>query len=89
MADAIALTGDFPAATEADWRKLVDKTLGEAPFSSLAKTTAEGLPIEPLYAPAPQANAPAAPSPPTAPGRPRRSRPTLTPSAPIARSSPI
>jgi methylmalonyl-CoA mutase len=59
MADAPALTGDFPAATEADWRKLVDKTLGEAPFSTLEKTTVEGLPIEPLYAPAPQANAPA------------------------------
>jgi methylmalonyl-CoA mutase len=55
----ISLTGDFPAATEADWRKLVDKTLGEAPFSSLEKTTAEGLAIEPLYPPSPQANAPA------------------------------
>jgi len=58
MAD-VSLTGDFPAATEADWRKLVDKTLGEAPFSSLEKTTVEGLAIEPLYAASPQANAPA------------------------------
>ena len=58
MAD-VSLTGDFPAATEADWRKLVDKTLGEAPFSSLEKTTVEGLAIAPLYAPSPQANAPA------------------------------
>ncbi|WP_394763090.1 methylmalonyl-CoA mutase family protein [Phenylobacterium sp.] len=63
MADAPVLTrpliGDFPAATEADWRALVDKTLGEAPFTSLEKTTAEGLPIAPLYAPAPQPRAPA------------------------------
>ena len=48
MADAPALvstlTGDFPPATEADWRALVDKTLGETPFASLEKTTAEGLP---------------------------------------------
>jgi methylmalonyl-CoA mutase len=54
-----ALAGDFVPATEADWRALVDKTLGEAPFSSLEKTTAEGLPIAPLYA---QAARPAAPA---------------------------
>lgn len=59
MADTPALTRDFPAATEADWRKLVDKTLGEAPFSSLEKTTAEGLAIAPLYAAAPASAAPA------------------------------
>jgi methylmalonyl-CoA mutase len=59
MADAPALTADFTAATEADWRALVDKTLGETPFSSLRKTTAEGLPIAPLYAPAPKPMAPA------------------------------
>ncbi len=58
MAD-VSLTGDFPAATPADWRKLVDKTLGEAPFASLEKTTVEGLPIEPLYPQAPSPNAPA------------------------------
>jgi methylmalonyl-CoA mutase len=58
MAD-VSLTGDFPAATQADWRKLVDKTLGEAPFASLEKFTVEGLPIEPLYPPAPTPNAPA------------------------------
>jgi hypothetical protein len=57
MAD-VSLTGDFPAATQADWRKLVDKTLGEAPFASLEKFTVEGLPIEPLYPPAPTPNAP-------------------------------
>jgi methylmalonyl-CoA mutase len=68
MADAPALTqslsGDFAPATEADWRALVDKTLGEAPFSSLEKTTVEGLVIEPLYAPAAQPQAPARAVPP-------------------------
>ncbi|HLZ73557.1 methylmalonyl-CoA mutase family protein [Phenylobacterium sp.] len=63
MADAPALTPsltrDFAPATEADWRALVDKTLGEAPFSSLEKATVEGLTIEPLYAPAAQSQAPA------------------------------
>jgi methylmalonyl-CoA mutase len=55
MANAVslALAGDFPPATQADWRALVDKTLGEAPFKSLEKTTVEGLAIEPLYDPAP------------------------------------
>jgi methylmalonyl-CoA mutase len=47
------LVGDFPPATEADWRGLVAKTLGETPFDSLEKATVEGLPIAPLYAPAP------------------------------------
>ncbi|MGH6965859.1 MAG: methylmalonyl-CoA mutase family protein [Phenylobacterium sp.] len=46
------LVGDFPPATEADWRALVAKTLGETPFDSLEKVTVEGLAIEPLYAPA-------------------------------------
>jgi len=50
------LVGDFTPAAEADWRALVAKTLGEAPFASLEKTTVEGLAIEPLYA---QATAPA------------------------------
>ncbi|WP_374468906.1 methylmalonyl-CoA mutase family protein [Phenylobacterium sp.] len=52
----MADTSLFPPATEDAWRALVAKTLGEAPFSSLEKTTAEGLPIAPLY---PQAEAPA------------------------------
>lgn len=50
MSDAPALAADFPPSTEADWRALVAKTLGEAPFESLEKATVEGLPIEPLYA---------------------------------------
>lgn len=67
MADApapdAALAGDFPPAAERDWRVLVDKTLGEAPFASLEKTTVEGLPIAPLYAPAAASMAPARPAP--------------------------
>jgi methylmalonyl-CoA mutase len=59
MADTPALTADFAAATEAGWRALVDKTLGDTPFSSLEKTTVEGLTVEPLYAPADAAKAPA------------------------------
>jgi methylmalonyl-CoA mutase len=63
MADAPTLvptlTGDFAPATAADWRALVDKTLGETPFASLEKTTVEGLPIAPLYAPAAKPAAPA------------------------------
>ena len=67
MADAPAfapalapeLAADFPPATQAQWRALVDKTLGEAPFGSLESVTVEGLPIEPLYAPARAPTAPA------------------------------
>lgn len=57
MADLSALQSEFPAATRADWLALVAKTLGEAPFESLRRSTAEGLDIEPLYdeAPGPQA----------------------------------
>ncbi|MDB5453201.1 MAG: mutA, partial [Caulobacteraceae bacterium] len=51
MADASVLAHDFPPATPEAWRALVVKTLGEAPFASLEKATAEGLPIAPLYAP--------------------------------------
>jgi len=56
MSDTSLLAPDFAPATEADWRALVAKTLGEAPFESLEKATLEGLPIAPLYA---QATAPA------------------------------
>jgi methylmalonyl-CoA mutase len=51
MADASRLSADFPPATAESWRTLVAKTLGEKPFSVLEKTTAEGLPIAPLYPP--------------------------------------
>ncbi|RAK58452.1 methylmalonyl-CoA mutase [Phenylobacterium hankyongense] len=51
MVDASLLASDFPPARPEAWRALVAKTLGEAPFASLEKTTVEGLPIAPLYAP--------------------------------------
>jgi len=51
MADASALSSEFPAATSDAWRALVAKTLGDVSFDSLRKQTAEGLPIEPLYSP--------------------------------------
>ena len=35
MSDTSLLAPDFAPATEADWRALVAKTLGEAPFESL------------------------------------------------------
>lgn len=49
MVDLSTLSADFPAASESDWRALVAKTLKDAPFDSLTRTTAEGLPIRPLY----------------------------------------
>jgi methylmalonyl-CoA mutase len=51
MADASLLAADFEPATAEAWRALVAKTLGDQPFASLEKTSAEGLPIAPLYAP--------------------------------------
>ena len=44
---------DFPTATEADWRKLVDAALKGAPFERLKSHTHDGLTIEPLYRRAP------------------------------------
>ena len=51
MADASRLSADFPPATAESWRTLVAKTLGEKPFSTLEKSTVEGLSIAPLYPP--------------------------------------
>jgi methylmalonyl-CoA mutase len=50
MSDRTASLTDLPRSTEADWRALVAKTLKDAPFESLVRTTAEGLEIAPLYA---------------------------------------
>jgi methylmalonyl-CoA mutase len=47
--DAPVIAGDFPSATEADWRKLVDAVLKGAPFERLRSRTHDGLTIEPLY----------------------------------------
>jgi methylmalonyl-CoA mutase len=49
MSDTSNPAGEFPAATLAQWRALVEKTLKGAPFESLQRTTLEGLPIAPLY----------------------------------------
>jgi methylmalonyl-CoA mutase len=40
---------DFPAAAEADWRKLVAAVLKGAPFERLESRTYDGQTIEPLY----------------------------------------
>src|SRR5262249_45312296 len=40
---------DFPAATEADWRKLVDAALKGGSFERLKSRIYDGLTIEPLY----------------------------------------
>jgi methylmalonyl-CoA mutase len=50
MADIARLDPGITPAGEAAWRALVAKTLGDKPFESLTKSTAEGLPIAPLYA---------------------------------------
>src|ERR1700736_5509080 len=39
----------FPAASEAEWRTLVERVLDGRPFESLVSTTFEGLKIAPLY----------------------------------------
>lgn len=49
MSDAPTSLGDFPPASAADWRALVEKTLKDAPFESLQRKTLEGLAVEPLY----------------------------------------
>lgn len=49
MTDLSPLAAAFPPVSAADWRALVEKTLKDAPFDSLLRTTAEGLPIAPLY----------------------------------------
>lgn len=48
-ADDLSLAAEFPAATEAQWRKLVDGVLKGAPFEKLQSRSADGLTIEPLY----------------------------------------
>ncbi|WP_340644465.1 methylmalonyl-CoA mutase family protein [Phenylobacterium sp.] len=57
MTDLNSLAATFPPASAADWRALVEKTLKDAPFDSLQRQTAEGLPIAPLYEGADQAPA--------------------------------
>ena len=47
---------DFPAATEAAWRKLVDAALKGGSFERLKSRTYDGLTIEPLYSSAREAS---------------------------------
>lgn len=48
-ADELPLAAEFPAATEAQWRKLVDGVLKGENFGTLRSRSADGLTIEPLY----------------------------------------
>jgi len=47
---------DFPAATEADWRKLVDAALKGGSFERLESRTYDGLTVQPLYSSAREAS---------------------------------
>ena len=49
MSDAKDPTAEFPPATAAAWRSLVDAVLKGAPFARLESRTHGGLTIEPLY----------------------------------------
>ncbi|MET4255740.1 methylmalonyl-CoA mutase [Bradyrhizobium sp. S3.12.5] len=49
VTDNLPLAADFPKATDADWRKLVDGVLKGAPFEKLVGKTYDGVRIEPLY----------------------------------------
>ncbi len=51
MTEDLTLAGEFPPATEADWRKLVEAALKGASFDKrLVSATYDGLRVEPLYA---------------------------------------
>lgn len=51
MTKTPAFASEFPAASETDWRALVDGVLKGAPFEKkLISKTADGLAIQPLYA---------------------------------------
>ena len=66
MDDVILLAADFPTASRADWMALVDKTLKGGDFDRrLVARTADGIALQPLYAPeaaAPCLSARAAPA---------------------------
>src|SRR5580692_11733615 len=49
MSDDVMLGAEFPAATRAQWLKLVEGVLKGAPYDKLVARTYDGLPIEPLY----------------------------------------
>jgi methylmalonyl-CoA mutase len=49
MSDDVTLGGEFPAATRAQWLKLVEGVLKGAPYEKLAARSYDDLPIEPVY----------------------------------------
>ncbi|MBM3530316.1 MAG: methylmalonyl-CoA mutase [Alphaproteobacteria bacterium] len=49
MTDELPLAADFPPATRDDWLKLVRAALKDRPFERLIARTYDGIPIEPLY----------------------------------------
>jgi len=50
MSDDLSLAAEFPPATQAQWRKLVEAALKGAPFDKrLVSETYDGLRVEPLY----------------------------------------
>jgi methylmalonyl-CoA mutase len=50
MDEQLALAGEFPSTSEADWRKLVEAALKGASFEKrLVSQTYDGLRVEPLY----------------------------------------
>lgn len=50
MTDELSLATEFPPATQAEWRKLVDAALKGAAFDKkLVTQTYDGIRVEPLY----------------------------------------
>ena len=55
MTDELPLAAEFPPASREDWLKLVRSALKDRPFERLTAKTYDGIPIEPLYGRAAQA----------------------------------
>jgi methylmalonyl-CoA mutase len=55
MTDDLSLAAEFPPASREDWLKLVRAALKDRPLERLTAETYDGIPIEPLYARAPDA----------------------------------
>src|SRR5215475_11634192 len=49
MTDELPLAAEFPSASREDWLKLVRTALKDRPFERLITRTYDGIPIEPLY----------------------------------------
>jgi methylmalonyl-CoA mutase len=49
MADDLALSSEFPAGQEAQWRALAEKAMDGAPLSKLTTQTEHHVPVKPLY----------------------------------------